>query len=106
MRALGDFERAVLLAVVRIEDGAYGVSIRRELERMLQRDVSLGAVYTTLGRLQEKGLVISYSGDPTPQRGGRAKKFFKVESAGRKALDQARRSAELLGALHPARGTK
>jgi DNA-binding PadR family transcriptional regulator len=104
MRTLGTFERAVLIAVMRIGDGAYGISIRTELEAMLRRDVSLGAVYTTLERLKEKGLVSSHSGDPTPQRGGRAKTFFKVLTPGRRALDKARRTADLLGALHPVKG--
>jgi DNA-binding PadR family transcriptional regulator len=106
MRTLGEFEHAVLLAVLRIGQGAYGVNIRRELEGMLRRNVSLGAVYTTLERLLEKGLVSTYSGDPTPERGGRAKKYFVVEASGRKALDRARRAAEALRALHPVKGSR
>lgn len=106
MRTLGEFERAVLLAVIRLDDDAYGVSIRRELEDLLLRNVSLGAVYTTLERLQEKGHVTSYTGAPTPQRGGRAKKFFTIQPSGRKALDRARRSARVLEAFHPAKGAR
>lgn len=104
MRTLGEFERAVLLAVVRLAESAYGVNIRRELEKVLRRSVSFGAVYTTLDRLVEKGCLSTYSGDPTPERGGRAKKFFKIEAAGRKALAHARKTSEAIWRLDPIRG--
>jgi PadR family transcriptional regulator PadR len=106
MRTIGEFERAVLLAILHIGDQAYGVNVRRELERALRRSVSFGAVYTTLDRLLEKGLVSAASGDPTPERGGRAKKFFTVESAGRKALARARKTQEAIWNLDPLRGTR
>ncbi len=106
MRTLGEFERAVLLAIIHVGDDAYGVSIRQELEKTLKRSISFGAVYTTLERMLEKGLVSTYSGDPTPQRGGRAKKFFTVTTRGMKALDHARRTSDALWALHPIRGAR
>lgn len=86
---LGEFEQLVLLAVVRTTDDAYGISIRDELARRTGREPSLGAVYKTLARLEEKGLVRSRVGDPTPQRGGRAKRCFELTAAGRAGLRDA-----------------
>jgi|ERR1044071_2137368 DNA-binding PadR family transcriptional regulator len=83
---LGEFEKAVLLALMRLGDDAYGVTIREELATRLEREVSIGAVYTTLGRLEEKGFVSSILGSPTPERGGRAKRFFHIEADGAEAL--------------------
>src|SRR5215471_4055176 len=76
--ALGNFEMMVLLAVLRVSEEAYGVPIARELEETTGRDVLLGSVYAALERLEAKGLVTSRLGDPTPERGGRAKKYFKL----------------------------
>jgi DNA-binding PadR family transcriptional regulator len=75
---IGEFELLVMLAVIRLEQGAYGVPISREIERHTGRDVAYGTVYATLERLQEKGLVSSKLGEATPQRGGRAKRYFRV----------------------------
>lgn len=100
---LGEFERAVLLAVARLGEEAYGMTIRQELEQRLRRTVSIGAVYTTLDRMQEKGYVSSRLGDPTPARGGRAKKFFKVEAPGLDALNHSRDVANALWAMLPDR---
>jgi len=105
-RPIAEFERAVMLAVLRLGDEAYGVAIRHELEYRLKRGVSFGAVYTTLDRLLGKGLVSSSIGDPTPERGGRAKKFFLVTRAGSAALDHARRASRAIWAISPARTTK
>jgi len=80
--ALGHFELIVLLAVLRVGDDAYGVPIARELEATSGRDVLLGSVYAALDRLEGKGLVSSRMGDPTPERGGRAKRYFKVTAKG------------------------
>jgi DNA-binding PadR family transcriptional regulator len=80
--ALGHFELIVLLAVLRVGDDAYGVPIARELEATSGRDVLLGSVYAALDRLEGKGLVSSRMGDPTPARGGRAKRYFKVTAKG------------------------
>ncbi|MBI3263560.1 MAG: helix-turn-helix transcriptional regulator [Acidobacteria bacterium] len=83
---LGEFEQMVLLALVRLGDRAYGVTIREEIASRARRDVSLGAVYKTLERLETKGYVSSNVGDPTPERGGRRKKFFRVAPGGARAL--------------------
>ncbi|MEP6691952.1 MAG: helix-turn-helix transcriptional regulator [Gemmatimonadaceae bacterium] len=83
---LGEFEQLVLLALVRLGDDAYGVTVRRELEKRAARSVSLATVYTTLARLEAKGLVDTRVGEPTPQRGGRRKKHYVIVPAGRRAL--------------------
>lgn len=79
---LGEFELMILLAVIRLGDEAYGVPISRELLETTGRDVALGSVYAALDRLEQKGLVTSTLGDPTPARGGRAKRYFRVTSEG------------------------
>ena len=89
---LTDFELMILLAILRIGDDAYGVPIARELEETGGRSVLLGAIYTGLDRLEENGLVTSSYGDPTPERGGRAKRFFKVTSKGLKAVKDTQRA--------------
>jgi DNA-binding PadR family transcriptional regulator len=88
----GEFEQIVLLAILRLEDGAYGTAIRREIAACTDRDPAPGALYTTLDRLEEKGLVTSRFGDPTPQRGGRAKRFFSVTATGLRAVARAQRA--------------
>jgi len=95
-----------MLAVMSLEKRAYGVAIRDELEQRLERDVSFGAVYTTLDRLEAKGFVSSSHGEPTPERGGRAKKFFVVEPPGLEALKQSRRTVDAIWAMSPIRGLK
>src|SRR4051794_21721718 len=79
---LGEFELMILLAVIRLGDGAYGVPISKELLELTGRDVALGSVYAALDRLEQKELVSSMLGDPTPARGGRAKRYFRVTSSG------------------------
>ena len=86
---LGDFEQLVILAVMRLGEGAYGMTVRQEIEVNTGRQVSLGAIYATLDRLEEKGLVSSTSGNGTPERRGRAKRFFKVQARGVRALQDA-----------------
>ena len=88
-QALGEFEQVVLLAILRLDDSAYGVSIRNEIELCTARKVAPGALYTTLERLERKDLVIGRFGDPTPLRGGRAKRFYLVTNTGRAKLVQA-----------------
>ena len=83
---MGEFEQLVLLAVLRLGDQAYGMAVRAELEARTGRDVSYGAVYTTLDRLEEKGYVAHRMGEATPERGGRAKKYFRALPEGREAL--------------------
>lgn len=83
---LGEFEHIVLLALVRLRDHAYGMRIRQEIEKRTGRDVSIGSVYTTLERLEAKGYVSSWMGEPTAERGGRAKRYFRLEAAGMAVL--------------------
>jgi DNA-binding PadR family transcriptional regulator len=88
---LGEFELMILLAVVRLGDEAYGVPISRELERHRGRTVSVGSVYAALERMEAKGLVASTLGDPTPERGGKAKRYFTVTKAGLRQVHETRR---------------
>jgi DNA-binding PadR family transcriptional regulator len=83
---LGEFEQLVLLALMRLEPEAYGVAIRDEIEKRTGRSVALGAVYTTLLRLEDKRLVATRLGDATPQRGGRRKKYYRPLAAGRREV--------------------
>jgi PadR family transcriptional regulator, regulatory protein PadR len=83
---LGEFEQLVLIALVRLGPDAYGATIRREIEARANRALSISAVYTTLERLEQKGLVRSRIGDPTPQRGGRRRKHFELLPLGERAL--------------------
>jgi DNA-binding PadR family transcriptional regulator len=83
---LGEFELVVLLAVLRLGDEAYGAAILEEIARRTRRPVARGSVYITLDRLEEKGLLISERGDPTPIRGGRAKRYFKLKPRGLRLL--------------------
>lgn len=83
---LGEFEQLVLLTLLRLGKAGYGVTVRAELQRRGGRTVSLGTVYTTLLRLEAKGLVAASIGEPTPERGGRRKKYYAITIAGRRAL--------------------
>jgi len=87
---LGEFELMVILAVVCLGEDAYGVPIARELEQRRRRSVSLGSVYAALERLEEKGLVNSTVGDPTPERGGRARRYFHPTRRGLQAIRETR----------------
>jgi DNA-binding PadR family transcriptional regulator len=87
--ALGEFEQLVMCAVLRLDDEAYGTSIREELKARAERDVSPGAIFTTLERLESRGLVTSSYGEPTPERGGRRKRFYHLTGDGRRALSRA-----------------
>jgi DNA-binding PadR family transcriptional regulator len=103
-RLLGGFENLLLLAVLRLDDRAYGVAIRRELFDQAGKDVAIGAIYTGLDRLEHRGLVESWTGEPTAERGGRAKKFYRVTAQGKRALNHThemlrRLSAGLEGSL-------
>ncbi len=91
---LGELEQLILLAILRLGDDAYGVTIRAELGERAGRAIAPGALYTALERLETKGLVTSRLGDPTPQRGGRAKRYVRVTSAGLQALRRAVRAYE------------
>jgi len=88
---LGEFELMILLAVIHLGEEAYGVPISRELEAQRGRDVSVGSVYAALERLEAKGLVASTLGDPTPERGGKAKRYFRVTREGLRQVHETRR---------------
>ena len=89
---LGEFEHIIVLALLRLQHRAYGVSVRREIEFRTKREVSIGAVYATLDRLEAKGYVTSHRGDPTPERGGRSKRFFRVTARGVTAVNRTQRA--------------
>jgi DNA-binding PadR family transcriptional regulator len=87
---LGDTEHLVLLAILRLGKDAYGIPILDEVSARSGREVSRATIYVALKRLEQKGLVASRLGDSTPERGGRAKRFFKVKPSGLKALRESR----------------
>jgi DNA-binding PadR family transcriptional regulator len=89
---LGEFEHIVVLAILRLQDKAYGVTVRQEIELRTKREISIGAVYATLDRLEAKGYVRSYHGDPSPERGGRSKRFFQVTARGVTAVNRTHRA--------------
>jgi PadR family transcriptional regulator, regulatory protein PadR len=87
---LGEFEQIVLLAVLRLGEEAYGVPIRQEIENRAGRRITIGALYSTLDRLEAKGYLHSWFAEPTPERGGRSKRYFQVQREALKALAQSR----------------
>jgi DNA-binding PadR family transcriptional regulator len=93
---LGEFEQIMLLAILRLGDQAYGVPIRQDIERRTGRSLTVGALYRTLDRLEDKGYVSSAFSGPTPERGGRSKRYFKVKPLGLRSL---RASREALSAM-------
>jgi DNA-binding PadR family transcriptional regulator len=100
--ALGELEQLILLAVLRLEEEAYGVMIVDELAARTGRKISRPSVYLTLGRLEEKGLLRSRMGDPTPERGGRAKRFYVVSATAMALLRESRRAyLNLCSGLEP-----
>jgi DNA-binding PadR family transcriptional regulator len=101
--SLGEFEQLILLALLRLAPNAYGVTIVQEIERRTGRRIALGAVYTSLGRLEKKGYVAHEVGAPLPERGGRRKKLYSVEPAGAAALN---RSFESLSRMMEGLGRK
>lgn len=98
---LGEFEQLLLFALLQLEDEAYGARIRESIEARTGRTVSPGAVYTALDRLETRGLVSSVLGEPTPQRGGKRKRYYRIEPEGAELL---RRSHDALARM--ARGLK
>jgi PadR family transcriptional regulator PadR len=83
---LGELEQLVLLGVLRVGHDAYGVPVHDEIQRRAGRDLTLGTIYKTLTRLEDKGLVVSHVGDPTPERGGRRTRCYVVTPAGKRSL--------------------
>ena len=98
---LGAFEEVVLMATMRLGPNAYGAKIRQKVEEATGRSTSIGAVYTTLDRLEKKGYLTSWQGEATAERGGRAKRYFRVEGVGVQAINETRdarnRFADVLG---------
>jgi PadR family transcriptional regulator PadR len=92
--SLGEFEYLVLLAVLRLDVDAYGMRVRREIAERTGRDVTIGAVYATLDRLSAKGLISAELSDPTPERGGRAKRSFHLTGVGIEAMNRSRRELQ------------
>src|ERR1700728_126865 len=88
---LGEFELMLLLAVIRLGEEAYGVPVAHELEQYRGRIVSVGSVYAALERLEAKGLITSSLGDPTPERGGKAKRYFRITKEGLRQVHDTRR---------------
>jgi len=92
--SLGEFEHLILLAVLRLNDDAYGMRVRREISERTGRDTTIGAVYATLERLETKGLVTATLSEPTADRGGRAKRSFHVTALGMEAINRTRQEMQ------------
>lgn len=88
-KKLGDFEILLLMALLRLKEGPYGAEVHREIEDRTGRSIAVGAVYTGLARLENTGLISSTVGEPTPERGGRRKRHYRVEAAGLEVLRSA-----------------
>src|SRR6058998_2633277 len=101
---IGEFEELVLLAILSQGDNAYGVTIREALEEATSRSITVGSLYTTLSRLEEKGLVQSWVGEPTAERGGRAKRHYKIKGSGQALLKEVQAARQRLVALEVAGG--
>jgi DNA-binding PadR family transcriptional regulator len=91
-QSLGEFEQVVMLAILRLGEDAYGVKVSAEITTCTGREPAPGALYTTLDRLEDKGLISSRLGDPTPQRGGRAKRYFTLTAHGVAAITRVHQS--------------
>jgi len=87
---LGEFEEIVILTIGVLYNEAYGVSIKKEIEKRLSRSVSMGALHTALVRLEEKGYIKSHDGEATAERAGRPKKYFQITALGKKAMEYSR----------------
>lgn len=87
---IGEFEELVLLTIACLGEGAYGVGIKEDLEKRVDRNISIGALHSTITRLEEKRLIKSWLGEPTEERGGRRKRFFEVTHSGKEALHEIR----------------
>jgi PadR family transcriptional regulator, regulatory protein PadR len=93
---IGEFEQLVLLALLRLGNGAYGASIRREIQDRTRREVAIGSVYVTLARLERKHMVVSYTGEPSRERGGRRRKHYVMNDPGQRALGRACRAFQAM----------
>jgi len=101
---IGEFEELVLLAILSQGDNAYGVTIHEALEGATNRSITIGSLYTTLSRLEEKGLVQSWTGEPTAERGGRAKKHYKVKGSAQSLLREVHAARQRLMSLETTGG--
>jgi DNA-binding PadR family transcriptional regulator len=101
---IGEFEELVLLAILSQGDNAYGVTIRQALEEATSRSITIGSLYTTLSRLEDKGLVQSWVGEPTAERGGRAKRHYKVKGSAQSLLKEVQTARQRLISLVTAGG--
>ena len=97
--SVAPLEAAVLLAVARLGDDAYGAAVRRDVSERRGHDYAVGAIHTALQRLEDKGLLASWTGEPLPVRGGRARRYFRLTAAGAAALGRAREAAQRLWQL-------
>jgi len=97
---IGEFEQLVLLGILRLGDNAYGMTIRQEIEKRAGRKTSIGTLYLTLERLEEKGLISSELGEAVAERGGRAKRYFKLNPAGRQAVKKSVESVRRMADGH------
>jgi PadR family transcriptional regulator, regulatory protein PadR len=93
---LGEFEQVVLMALLHLGEEGYGLTVRREIKKRTGRNASLGALYSALNRMESKGYVASWLGDPTPQRGWKSKRYFRIEPAGALALQRAQKMLALM----------
>jgi PadR family transcriptional regulator PadR len=105
---IGQFEQLVLTAILTLREDAYGVTIQAKVAELARpREISLGAVYVTLDRMEDKGLVSSWLSDPTPERGGRAKRCYRLEAVGERALNESAVTAKRIwDVLAEARGKR
>jgi PadR family transcriptional regulator, regulatory protein PadR len=101
---LGEFELMVLLTIIQLGDDAYGVPLSRELAVRRGREISVGSVYAALDRLESKGLIVSRLGESTPERGGRAKRYFRVTGQGLRTVQETRRVLSKLWRSLPSLG--
>ena len=93
--SLGQFEQVVLTAILSLRENAYGVTIHKKVEELAHpKSVSMGAVYVTLDRLEDKGLISSWLSDPTPERGGRSKRHYQLQALGERALQESITAAQ------------
>jgi PadR family transcriptional regulator PadR len=99
--ALGDLEKYILMAILNNHNNSYGVEIKREIMEKINKDISVGALYTTLERLETKSFVESRAGEATEERGGRAKKYYRVTAKGQNTLNQSLNEIALMYNLNP-----
>jgi len=93
---LGEFEHIILLTIMRLKNEAYGVKIRQQIKELIDRDVSVGALYATIDRLEKKSYITSRCGQPTPERGGRAKRYYTLTPSGLNALADTKKRLDIL----------